>query len=149
MFCQYDTVSPEDDTPGGLEPTPYELACHAYYQERELERQVKKHGEDALRGGLPAKTEDGAVRSLQIRRSVRRSVAACISRRHMPISADLRSPSPPGWTPRSGRRLRTYSTYGTGTVVEDCKPVRQRLHRLAKPGGDPSVVLRRWINQDQ
>jgi hypothetical protein len=66
MFCHYDAVSPEDDAPGGLEPTPYELACQAYYEHRELERQVKKHGEDALRGGLSAKTEDGAVRSLQI-----------------------------------------------------------------------------------
>ena len=27
---------------------------------------MEKHGEDALRGGLPAKTEDGVVRSLQI-----------------------------------------------------------------------------------
>ena len=38
MFAHYDAVGPDDDVPGGLEPTPYELACQAYYQERELER---------------------------------------------------------------------------------------------------------------
>jgi hypothetical protein len=59
MFAQYDMVSPEDDAPG-LEPTLYELACQAYYQQQELERQVKKHGGSLQRGLRP--TRRGARR---------------------------------------------------------------------------------------
>ena len=43
MFHQYDPVGPDDMGGVGteLEPSPYELACQEYYQQRELEWQVK------------------------------------------------------------------------------------------------------------
>ena len=65
MF-HYDAVHPDDDATGGLEASPYEIACQKYFEEQELARQVKRHGEDALRGGQAAKTDSGAVRALQM-----------------------------------------------------------------------------------
>ena len=65
MF-HYDAVHPDDDATGGLEASPYEIACQKYFEEQELARQVKRHGEDALRGGQAAKTDSGAVRALQL-----------------------------------------------------------------------------------
>jgi hypothetical protein len=68
MFATYEVPSADDAASAGpiIEPSPYELACQAYYEQQELERQAKKHGVDALRGGLSAKTDDGAVRALQL-----------------------------------------------------------------------------------
>ena len=66
MFCQYDTVSPEDDAPGGLEPTPYELACQAYYQERELERPVprsEQFSRDRLGDNFPVESHGKHVQA--------------------------------------------------------------------------------------
>ncbi len=42
-------------------------------QSRSILTEHKKHGEDALRGGLAAKTEDGAVRALQLEPKDRRA----------------------------------------------------------------------------
>ena len=56
MLSQYNVVGPDDEVGGGLEPTPYDLACQAYYEQQELERQIKRYAEVALRDGLSAKT---------------------------------------------------------------------------------------------
>ena len=37
MF-HYDAVHPDDDATGGLEASPYEIACQKYFEEQELAR---------------------------------------------------------------------------------------------------------------
>lgn len=61
MYSQYDT---DDADEGDL--TPYQQFVLKHRQDTVLRAQVKKHGEQAMRGGLDAKAEDGSVRSFQL-----------------------------------------------------------------------------------